>query len=195
MNSDSVGVAAITLPGRLYAVLAAALGCSLLLGRPWLVTLPVKDGAALLGVFAVVLAVGACWPIPQAERPSRAAVPAPAVLVFGIAVFTGGWLLAVGMPPAIASADILLLNAVAAIAEEALFRRLLFTVTAQRLGLTWAVAVTAVVFALVHVTVWGWATVPLNLAAGLVLGWQRAVSGRWSVPALTHVAANVMALS
>jgi membrane protease YdiL (CAAX protease family) len=50
------------------------------------------------------------------------------------------------------------------------------------------------VFAAVHVTVWGWAVLPLDLAAGLVLGWQRWASGGWSVPAATHVAANVLAV-
>jgi membrane protease YdiL (CAAX protease family) len=52
----------------------------------------------------------------------------------------------------------------------------------------------AVCFAAVHVTVWGVAVLPLDLAAGLILGWQRAATGRWSVPAITHVAANVLAV-
>lgn len=189
-------VATFVTSGRVHAAGAAALGCVLLLARPWLVVvLPVRDEAVLLGVFAVVLAVGAWWPIPAPGRSARTTVPPALALGLGIAVFTGGWLLAVAMPPVLASAEVVLLNAVAAVAEEALFRRLLFAVTAEQLGPTGAVVVTAAVFALAHVPVWGWDTVPLNVAAGLVLSWQRAVTGRWSVPALTHVAANVLALS
>jgi len=34
----------------------------------------------------------------------------------------------------------------------------------------------------------------LTMAAGLVLSWQRAATGRWSAPAATHVLANTLAL-
>ncbi len=57
-----------------------------------------------------------------------------------------------------------------------------------------AVVGTAAAFAVVHVTVWGWWVLPLDLAAGLLLSWQRAATGRWSVPAATHVLANSLAL-
>ncbi len=43
-------------------------------------------------------------------------------------------------------------------------------------------------------TVWGWWVLPLDLAAGLILSWQRAATGRWAVPAATHVLANTLAL-
>jgi hypothetical protein len=33
---------------------------------------------------------------------------------------------------------------------------------------------------------------PIDLAAGLVLSWQRWASGSWRVPAVTHVLANVL---
>lgn len=86
------------------------------------------------------------------------------------------------------------LNALAAVAEEAFFRRYLYGLVAERYGAAVAVAVTAGAFAVVHVTVWGWWVLPLDLAAGLVLSWQRAATGRWSVPAATHVLANTLAL-
>jgi len=86
------------------------------------------------------------------------------------------------------------LNALAAVAEEAFFRRYLYGLVVERYGPVLAVAVTAGAFALVHVTVWGWWVLPLDLAAGLVLSWQRAATGRWSVPAATHVLANTLAL-
>jgi hypothetical protein len=43
------------------------------------------------------------------------------------------------------------------------------------------------------VTVWGAGVLPLDLAAGLLLSWQRAASGRWAVPAATHTVANLLA--
>jgi membrane protease YdiL (CAAX protease family) len=33
---------------------------------------------------------------------------------------------------------------------------------------------------------------PLDLAAGLLLGWQRQATGSWAVPAATHVVANLL---
>ena len=86
------------------------------------------------------------------------------------------------------------LNALAAVAEEAFFRRYLYGLVGERHGAAVAVIVTAGAFALVHLTVWGWWVLPLDLAAGLVLSWQRAATGRWSVPAATHVLANTLAL-
>jgi membrane protease YdiL (CAAX protease family) len=50
----------------------------------------------------------------------------------------------------------------------------------------------AALFAIAHVTVYGWWVLPLDLAAGLVLAWQRWASGSWAVPAVTHVVANLL---
>jgi membrane protease YdiL (CAAX protease family) len=86
------------------------------------------------------------------------------------------------------------LNALAAVAEEAFFRRYLYGLVAASSSPAVAVGVTAALFAVVHVTVWGWWVLPLDLAAGLILSWQRAATGRWSVPAVTHVLANTLAL-
>jgi membrane protease YdiL (CAAX protease family) len=80
---------------------------------------------------------------------------------------------------------------VAAIAEEALFRRTIYAWLAQRSAFL-AVAVGAVAFAAVHVPAYGTGSVWVNLGAGAVLGWQRWASGSWGVPAATHVAANLM---
>ena len=50
----------------------------------------------------------------------------------------------------------------------------------------------ALLFAAVHVTVYGLWVLPLDLAAGLLLGWQRQVTGSWAVPAVTHALANLL---
>ncbi|MGH2703801.1 MAG: CPBP family glutamic-type intramembrane protease [Actinomycetota bacterium] len=83
--------------------------------------------------------------------------------------------------------------AIAGLAEEALFRRLFYD-QLSRWGVGLAVVGSALAFGLVHVPAHGLAVLPLDVAAGLLFGWQRWASGSWSAPALTHVAANVVQL-
>jgi membrane protease YdiL (CAAX protease family) len=48
---------------------------------------------------------------------------------------------------------------------------------------------------LVHVSLYGAWVLPLDLAAGLVLAWQRWATGSWAVPAATHVLGNLLVLA
>jgi len=82
----------------------------------------------------------------------------------------------------------------AAVAEEALFRRVLYD-RLLRYGAVVAVAGSAVIFALVHLPAYGLAAMPVDLGAALLLGWQRYASGRWTVPAVTHAVANLLAVT
>jgi len=50
----------------------------------------------------------------------------------------------------------------------------------------------ALLFSVVHVSIYGLWVLPLDIAAGLVLGWQRAVTGSWRASAITHVVANLL---
>ena len=142
--------------------------------------------------FLVLGAVGLGWPLAHADPPAARSA-ALAALGVGTLGFLLGWALMdlPVRPPALGAA--VALNALAAVAEEAFFRRYLYGLLA-RFGPAVAIGVSAGAFALAHVTVWGWWVLPLDLAAGLVLSWQRAASGRWSVPAATHVVANTLAL-
>jgi membrane protease YdiL (CAAX protease family) len=79
----------------------------------------------------------------------------------------------------------------AAVAEEALFRRAAYGAL-QRRGAIVAVGATALAFALVHVPLYGVAAFPVDLGAGLLLSWQRWASGTWTVPAATHAVANLV---
>jgi membrane protease YdiL (CAAX protease family) len=85
-------------------------------------------------------------------------------------------------------------TAVAAVAEEAVFRRALYD-RLRRWGPMAAVGGAAMAFALVHVPAYGWAAVPVDLGAGILFGWQRWATGTWTVPAATHIVANVMAVA
>lgn len=179
-------------PARRAAWWVPALaGIVALLARPWF--LPAGVGVPWRVAFFVVLgAAGLLWRPGATGRAGWAVsvgVLGAGVVAFGfgravVAVPFRPWVLAVAIT----------LNALAAVAEEAFFRRYLYGLVAGAHGTAAAVVVTAGAFALVHVTVWGWWVLPLDLAAGLVLSWQRAATGRWSVPAATHVFANTLAL-
>jgi membrane protease YdiL (CAAX protease family) len=55
-----------------------------------------------------------------------------------------------------------------------------------------AIACSALLFGLVHVPAYGIAALPVDVGAGLLLGWQRWASGTWTVPAATHAFANAV---
>ena len=73
------------------------------------------------------------------------------------------------------------------------FRRLCYGLLAPA-GPGFAIAASSVLFAVVHVSTYGFTVLPLDLAAGALLGWQRAVTGSWTAPAVTHVLANLFVL-
>jgi membrane protease YdiL (CAAX protease family) len=85
----------------------------------------------------------------------------------------------------------LIANVVAAVAEEAFFRRYVYGWLAVR-GEGFAIAASAALFAAIHVPAYGVAVLPLDFAAGLLLGWQRRASGTWTSPAVSHIVANVL---
>jgi membrane protease YdiL (CAAX protease family) len=180
-----------TAPGVGTAVLAG--GLAFLLARPAL------GGSSLavplLAVGYLVLLGGALVAGERGEQP-----PAPAPLGWGVALGVGviGVALAgvAGGPVADRRVDALAggLAVLAGVAEEALFRRLLYD-RLLRFGVVTAVAGTAVVFALVHLPAYGLVAMPVDLGAALLLSWQRYASGRWTVPAVTHAVANLLAVT
>lgn len=181
-------------PARVgWLALAALGGAALLLARPWLADAVDHPAPLLVAVFVTIGAVGVWWPAARPDVPAGAAT-ALWVAVAGMGAFAVGRLIAGGRPAVPALVGYLVLNSLAAVAEEALFRRLVYDALATRSGATVAVVGSAAAFAVVHVTVWGLWVLPLDLAAGLVLSWQRAASGRWSVPAATHMFANLVAV-
>jgi len=176
-----------------------AAGCAWLLLRPGLWTLPgatavLAAGYLALGVAAARSSAGttghgtAAWPGPLAW---------PAVLAAGLAAVAVANLVA-GAGFALRSDLVALALATeAAVAEEALFRGALYGLLyglLERFGPVPAIAGSALAFALLHVPLYGMAALPVDLGAGLLLSWQRWASGRWTVPAATHAAANLLAV-
>ena len=80
---------------------------------------------------------------------------------------------------------------VVAVAEESLLRGSLYRAVDARAGTVAAIAVTSAAFALLHVPVYGWDVLPLDLAVGVWLGALRAVTGSVAVPAAAHALADL----
>jgi membrane protease YdiL (CAAX protease family) len=78
-----------------------------------------------------------------------------------------------------------------AVAEEALLRGALFDAVEDLAGSTAAIAVGAVAFAALHVPLYGWNAVPLDLAVGVLFGCLRLATGNWLAPAVAHVGADL----
>jgi membrane protease YdiL (CAAX protease family) len=68
----------------------------------------------------------------------------------------------------------------------------LYDAVARDHGIDAAVVIGAIAFAALHVPLYGWHVVPLDLAVGLVLGALRVWTGTWTAPALAHAGADLI---
>jgi len=174
---------------RAAAALVAS-GCALLVLRP----LVLRDGAhptaTLATMFVALLLAGLLWPR-RASVPVGPAAAALPVLAVGVGAFLLGRVLGGGYAPQPLALRVVVLGSLAAVAEEAFFRRFVYDALLPG-GAALAVFGSAALFAVVHVTVYGWWVLPIDVAAGLVLSWQRWATGSWKVPALTHIVANLL---
>ena len=84
-----------------------------------------------------------------------------------------------------------LVTILVASAEEAVLRGVLFNRVARAGGIPLAIAVTTVAFALLHVPLYGWHVVPLDLAVGLGLGGLRVATRSVAAPAVAHTVADL----
>jgi membrane protease YdiL (CAAX protease family) len=84
-----------------------------------------------------------------------------------------------------------LVVAAVAVAEEVLVRGVLFGAVEQSVGVKAALVITTILFALVHVPLYGISALPLDLAVGLWLGGLRVASGGVTAPATAHVLADL----
>jgi membrane protease YdiL (CAAX protease family) len=159
----------------------------LLVARPFAQT---ATGTRIALFAASYLTIGlASIAVPlEHERPHLA--PGLALLLgFGAVVVAAD--VAVSPVPLPWSAATLPLSLLAAVAEEALFRRLTYA-RLQPFGAAVAIVGSAVIFGLVHVPAYGLTALPVDVGAGLLFGWQRWAAGTWTVPAATHAVANAL---
>jgi membrane protease YdiL (CAAX protease family) len=190
MASARGALASIDRRAELGGLLVLAGSVALLLARPGLSAAP----SAPLVLIALYMAIGgasAAIDAAPGERP--AALASSTVLMLGlVGLATVAWISGTPVPiPWSPWAPVL--GVCAAVAEEALFRRLAYG-RLLRFGAPVAIVGSAVAFALLHVPLYGVAVLPIDLGAGLLLSWQRWASGTWTVPAATHAAANLLAV-
>ena len=133
-------------------------------------------------------------------RTSRLGLAVAAGAAFGLllvgATIGGASLSGVTLPPGLSRPAApflpwaLVVIAVAA-AEEGILRGVLFDRLRAHGGLVPAIAVTTVTFALLHVPVYGWHVVPLDLAVGLRLAGLRLGTRTVAAPAVAHAVADL----
>ena len=75
-------------------------------------------------------------------------------------------------------------------AEEVFLRGTLYEAVSDLAGSASAVGVGAIAFALMHVPLYGWHVLPLDLAVGVVLGMLRTSTGTVAAPTLAHLIAD-----
>ena len=143
------------------------------------------------GATAITLTVGLVGAVAAVDITGRAEARVwTVVTVAGMAAFAAVRL-AGHAPPVRMTVFGVVASVAAAVAEELFFRRLLYS-RLERWGPVAAVVGAAIAFAAVHVPGYGVGAAPVDLAAGLVLGWQRWATGSWTSPAATHVFANLV---
>jgi len=78
-----------------------------------------------------------------------------------------------------------------AVAEEAVLRGILFDRIRRAGGPVVALLATTTLFAVIHLPLYGWHVVPLDLAVGLSLGGLRMATGGIAAPAAAHAVADL----
>ena len=142
--------------------------------------------AALLVAFAARL----CTPPRVNVRSVAIGLVGAAVLLAPVAISHGTGALSL-RGDSTAYAGWALATAVVATAEEAFLRGALFGALQRWRGTDVAVVGAAIAFAALHVPLYGWRAVPLDLAVGLGLGALRVAAGSWTAPAVAHVGADL----
>jgi membrane protease YdiL (CAAX protease family) len=78
-----------------------------------------------------------------------------------------------------------------AVAEEVLLRGVLWSAAEKWRGTVAALVMTTGAFGLLHVPLYGWEALPLDLAVGLLLGGLRMAAGGWGSAAVAHTVADL----
>ncbi len=174
-------------PALVAAVGCAALGRALLGGTAPAGSVP---GAVLFLVTlaaVVVLAGIELTPVPWGGV--AAGLVAGAALValslVGVTVMVGP-----RAPAATLAWWVPLVSLVAAL-EELVFRGVLFEMVRDRSGATVALAVTTVLFALIHVPLYGIGALPIDVCVGVFLGCLRIATKGVTAPLVAHVVADL----
>ena len=199
----STGAAPEVTARPLVGPFARAVAITVLLGAVvsarWAVTVgATADGLVVGLVFGTLLlasAAAAGWrptrrPVVVAGLQLLAGLAAGLVLV-GLALvarWPGPW---VALSPAPSFAPWAAVTVLVSFAEEVILRGALFEAVEESGGVVPALAASALAFALLHVPLYGWHVVPLDLGVGLFLGGIRVLTGGIAAPAVAHAVADL----
>ena len=184
--------------GLLVAGLAAVVGAR------WAATVDGVAGSLTVGLIfgAALLALAALSSRPAIERnlPAAAAIGGGGGLVLvAIALIARLSASSSPIPPGLFAGPVALfvpwvaITVVVATAEELVLRGALFRAVEASGGLMAAIVLTTLAFALMHVPLYGWRVVPLDLGVGLWLAGLRLLSGGVVAPAIAHAMADLAA--
>ncbi|MEA2674674.1 MAG: Type prenyl endopeptidase Rce1-like [Chloroflexota bacterium] len=193
-----IGIRAPAVAARWLAPAGLVLALGTIVGLRWWATRAGVDPLAVGAAFGLALGSVA---VARAGRPT---LPAARSIVIGIAVGLGLALITIAASsvaglgagtllgrPAALFVPWAAITIVVATAEEAILRGRLFDTVRRAGGVAPAMLVTTVAFALMHVPLYGWHVVPLDLAVGLALGGLRLATGGIAAPAAAHTVADL----
>jgi membrane protease YdiL (CAAX protease family) len=145
---------------------------------------------AIFGVAMLGLGFAAGW---------RPRTPRPAAVLIG----AGGGLVLIAVPVLLHAARLgigirpepmllwVAITILVASGEEVVLRGVLLEGLERVIGPVSAVAVTSLLFGLMHVPLYGWMVVPMDVAAGVWLAGLRRLSGGVAAPVVAHVLADL----
>ena len=178
-----------------------SLGLAAVVGARWAATVGGVEGGLTIGLIfgAALLALAAVGGRPAIERnlPIAAAVGlAGGLVLVAIALLARLPVASSAVPsggfgPASLFGPWLAITVLVATAEELLLRGALFRAIEAAGGVWAAVVLTTLTFALMHVPLYGWHVVPLDLGVGLWLAGLRLLSGGVVAPAVAHAIADL----
>jgi membrane protease YdiL (CAAX protease family) len=177
-------------------------GLTAVVGARWAATVGGVGGGLTVGLLfgAALLALAALGGRPAIERnhPAAAAIGvAGGVVLVAIALVARLSISSAPVPPGLFAGPAALfvpwvaITVVVATAEELVLRGALFRAIEASGGLVAAIVVTTLAFALMHVPLYGWHVVPLDLGVGLWLAGLRLLSGGVVAPAVAHTIADL----
>jgi membrane protease YdiL (CAAX protease family) len=169
-------------------------GLIAIVGMRWSLTVSASaDGRVIglgFGIGLLALAIACGWR-PARSAPSSVAmgVTGGAVLIALAAATRAGPLPSLAPPGPLAPWAAI--TVLVACAEELVLRGVFFDAVERRLGVASAIVITSVAFAVMHVPLYGWHVVPLDLGVGLWLAGLRLASGGVAAPAIAHAIADL----
>jgi membrane protease YdiL (CAAX protease family) len=170
-------------------------GLAVVVSARWAATIAGTGDAMAIGLaFSLALLVVGGFASRPLTRPSLVTIPiglAGGAVLVGLALVARAGGPGPSLTPAVAFAPWAAVTISIATGEELILRGALFTALERAGGLVVAVALTSVAFALMHVPLYGWHVVPLDLGVGIFLGGLRLAGGGWIGPAIAHAVADL----